>query len=512
MDDEIVVSAADAAEGSKPKILIVDDSEMNRFILTDILGDEYEIFQAENGVEAVNMLKQHMHEIELVMLDMVMPDMDGFDVLAVMNKYHWIDTIPVIMISVENSPTYVERAYELGVTEYINRPFDAMTVRRRAANTIMLYAKQRKLIGLVADQVYEKEKSNNLMISILSHIVEFRNGESGLHVLHIHAITEILLNQLARMCPEINLSYSDIARISTASALHDIGKISIPAEILNKPGRLTDDEFEIMKTHSQIGADMLAALPFMDDEPLVKVAYEICRWHHERYDGRGYPDGLKGDEIPISAQVVSVADVYDALTSERVYKKAFSHEKAMQMIIDGECGTFNPLILKCLNEVADKIREELKVSSLSRYDYRAMQGITNEILRKENVGGGEYAIDLERKKLNFLTSISDELMFEYIADPPMIMFFGNKAAKLGLGESVVDPIHNNQVIEIMPAEEMQKFSETVRTTTPENPRFDYECDITFEGKKRKALFRCCSMWTADNDANYIGVVGKISIL
>lgn len=505
-------NAKNAFEDTKPKILIVDDSEMNRFILSDILGKEYEIMQAENGLEAVNLIKQHTSEIELILLDMIMPEMDGFDVLNVMNKYHWIDTIPVIMISVENSPAYVEHAYELGVTEYINRPFDAMTVRRRAANTIMLYAKQRKLIDLVADQIYEKEKSNNLMINILSHIVEFRNGESGMHVLHIHTITEILLKRLVRMCEDINLSYKDIALISTASALHDIGKIAIPAEILNKPGRLTDEEFEIMKTHSQVGADMLAELPFKDEEPLVKVAYEICRWHHERYDGRGYPDGLKGDEIPISAQIVSVADVYDALTSERVYKKAFSHEKAMQMIIDGECGTFNPLILDCLKDAADTIQDELKVSSVSSYDYRAVRNLTEEILRNENLDGGEYAIDFERKKFNFLTSISDEIMFEYMSSPPMVTFFGRGAEKLGLGENVVNPMQNEHILSIIPAEDLAEMSASARSTTADAPEFDYECEVTLDGENCRAKFICCAMWSSEDIPRYIGMTGKIKII
>ena len=210
----------------------------------------------------------------------------------------------------------------MGVTDYISRPFDALVVHRRVVNTIMLYAKQKKLVGMVADQIYEKEKSNRLLISILSHIVEFRNGESGLHVLHIQNITQLLLRQLMQMTDQYHLSSEDISLISTAAALHDIGKIAIPSEILNKPGRLTAEEFEIMKTHSTIGASMLEQLPLREEEPLVKIAYQICRWHHERYDGCGYPDKLQGEEIPIAAQIVALADVYDALTSERVYKKS----------------------------------------------------------------------------------------------------------------------------------------------------------------------------------------------
>lgn len=351
-----------SAKNKRHKILIVDDSEMNRSILADMLGDEYEIIEAVDGEEAVARLNMNSTDISLMLLDVVMPNMDGFEVLAIMNKRNWIKDIPVIMISAENASSYVGRAYELGVTDYISRPFDGLVVHRRVINTIMLYAKQKKLMGLVADQIYEKEKSNKLMVSILSHIVEFRNGESGLHVLHINIMTEILLNKLIEKTDRYNLKHSDVSVISIASSLHDIGKISIPEEILNKPGRLTKEEFETMKTHSIIGAEMLDHLPYYRNEELVKVAYQICRWHHERYDGRGYPDGLKGEDIPIAAQVVALADVYDALTSVRVYKPAFSHEKALEMIMNGECGTFNPLLIECLLEVGENIREELEVS------------------------------------------------------------------------------------------------------------------------------------------------------
>lgn len=329
----------------KEKILIADDSAMNRAILTEMLGDGYEILEAENGRQAVAIL-QSATDIDLLLLDIMMPEMDGFEVLAMMNKYHWIDEVPVIMISAENASSYVERAYDLGATDYISRPFDMAVVRRRVINTLMLYAKQKRLVRLVAEQVYEKEKSNSTMINILSHIVEFRNGESGMHVLHIQTATDILLHTLVQKTDKYHLTAADISLISTASALHDIGKINIPESILNKPGRLTKEEFEVMKTHTTIGSEILEKLPFQQESDLVKTAYAICRWHHERWDGRGYPDGLTGEQIPIAAQVVSLADVYDALTSERCYKKAFDHDTAVKMILNGECGQFNPLLLE----------------------------------------------------------------------------------------------------------------------------------------------------------------------
>ena len=299
-------------------------------------------------------------------LNQLLTEMDGFEVLAAMNQNHWIEDIPVIMISSEDSDSYIRRAYEMGVSDYISCPFDAKIVYQRVLNMIKLYAKQRRLIRLVTRQIYEKERNNRMLIGILSQIVEFRNGESGLHVIHINLITQLLLEQLVKKTGKYQLSWEDRLLIATASALHDIGKIGIDEKILNKPGKLTKEEFEIMKTHTLIGAQMLDNLDMYRNEKLLKLAYEICRWHHERYDGKGYPDGLVGEEIPISAQVVSLADVYDALVSERVYKKAFSHEKALEMIQNGECGTFNPLLLRCMTEAQDKLKTMMEVAEKNK--------------------------------------------------------------------------------------------------------------------------------------------------
>ena len=355
-----------ASEKLKQQILIVDDSEINREILKEILKEDYRILEAANGEECLEQLERSGTGISLVLLDIVMPEMDGFEVLAAMNQNHWIEDIPVIMISSEDSDSYIRRAYEMGVSDYISRPFDAKIVYQRVLNMIKLYAKQRRLIHLVTRQIYEKERNNRMMIGILSQIVEFRNGESGLHVIHINLITQLLLEQLVKKTGKYQLSWEDRLLIATASALHDIGKIGIDEKILNKPGKLTKEEFEIMKTHTLIGAQMLDNLDMYRNEKLLKLAYEICRWHHERYDGKGYPDGFVGEEIPISAQVVSLADVYDALVSERVYKKAFSHEKALEMIQNGECGTFNPLLLQCMTEAQDKLKTMMEVAEKNK--------------------------------------------------------------------------------------------------------------------------------------------------
>ena len=345
----------------KYKILIVDDSEMNREILSSILGDEFDILEAADGKECISVIRKYGRDIALVLLDIVMPEMDGFEVLEFMNKHEWIDDIPVIMISSEDSAASVKKAYEMGVSDYINRPFDVEVVHRRVFNTIKLYAKQRRLIALITNQVYEKEKNNRILIEILSQIVEFRNGESGRHVLNVNIITGILLEQLTQITDKYNISWSDRLIITTAASLHDIGKIGINEKILNKAGRLTPQEIEKIKEHTVIGASILENMELFKDEELVKTAYQICRWHHERYDGRGYPDGLKGEEIPVSAQVVALADVYDALVSRRVYKKSYSHEEAMKMILGGECGAFNSVLLQCLTEAQDKIKESIVI-------------------------------------------------------------------------------------------------------------------------------------------------------
>ena len=389
----------------KQKILIVDDSEMNRDLLIDILEDQYDIVEAENGAEAVAILLQQRTDFSLLLLDIMMPEMDGFEVSTCINKNHWNDTFAVIMISADDSPANIKRAYDLGAFDYISRPFDSTIVQRRISNTMFLYARQQRLEEIIAEQFYEQEKNNKLMIAILSHIVEFRNGESGLHILHVNIITKYLLKQLVQRTDKYPLSKSDITLISTASSLHDIGKISISDTILNKPGRLTAEEFEVMKTHSAIGGKILMELPMEQQKaPLVKVAFEICRWHHERYDGNGYPDGLKGEEIPIAAQVVALADVYDALISKRCYKNAYSHDEALKMILDGQCGAFNPVLLLCLQEISDTLKHELTFAS-SEKETNDIQNMRSKI---------DYDRLFSREKYTILSHKKRHLQLLYI--------------------------------------------------------------------------------------------------
>ena len=344
----------------KSQILLVDDSAMSRMILKEILGGDYSILEAENGQECLEKMQAEAGNIALVLLDINMPVMDGFEVLKAMNVNHTIEDIPVIMISSDDSDAAIRRSYELGASDYVTRPFDARIVYRRVTNTIKLYAKQRRLVQMVSDQIRARENNTDMLVGVLSHIVEFRNGESGAHVRHIRIITELLLHRLLEISSQYPITAEQQDNIPLASALHDIGKIGIDEKILNKPGRLTPEEFEVVKTHSMLGAEMLHQLEDFNEQPLLQTAYEITRWHHERWDGRGYPDGLKGDASPISAQLVALADVYDALTSERCYKKAFSHEKAVQMILNGECGAFNPLLLQCLTDIQTDLKVQLQ--------------------------------------------------------------------------------------------------------------------------------------------------------
>lgn len=366
MDDEVEYEKQLLdAPAAKPQVLIIDDSELNRDLLKEMLRDRYEILEAADGEKGLALLYELGTKISLVLLDVVMPKVGGFDVLAVMQKERWLDDIPVMMISAEDSPAFIQKAYDMGASDYITRPFNMNVVRQRSDNITKLYAKQRRLLSLVTSQIQEKERNNHIIISILSEVVGLKNGESRKHILNVSRITELLLSRVMQRSSRYHLTWQDEALITNAAALHDIGKIGIDEKILNKPGKLTKEEFDIMKTHTLIGAKMIENLEGFQEEPLVKVTYAICRWHHERWDGRGYPDGLKGDAIPISAQIVSIADVYDALTSKRVYKDAFAHEKAIRMILDGECGLFNPLLLDCLLDIKDQLKEELQKSSTS---------------------------------------------------------------------------------------------------------------------------------------------------
>ena len=494
----------------KQKILIVDDSEINRAMLKEILGEGYEYLEAENGLRAIEILRRRT-DIALVLLDLIMPEMDGFDVLRVMQCYAWQEEIPVIVSSAAEDTRSVERAYDMGVADYIHRPFERVMVLRRVKNALMLYAKQKRLTRLVTDQVYEKEHNSVLMINILSHVVEFRNSESGQHVLHIRTLTGLLLHQLVQKTDRYQLDESDISLISTASALHDIGKIMIPEEILNKPGRLTEEEYATIKTHTTEGARILKGLAIGQDEPLVKVAHAICRWHHERWDGGGYPDRLKGDEIPIAAQVVALADVYDALTSERCYKQSYSHEKAVDMILHGECGSFNPLLMECLKESSELLRTELQRSEYDRGFRHETRRLSEEILHREALPREDRAqrlLDLERERTAFYAEQRGGIQFDYDI----------LSGSVTVVNRYEDPVNRTQKLDFdkgmgltfLSGKDRRKLLDAIADATPEEPDAAFPVLIAVDQEYRLHRLVMHTMWSRAGVRHCVSVVGQIT--
>ena len=357
--EDVAPNSVCSGNAHRPTVLIVDDSPMNRDILSEILSDDFEVLEASNGAECLEILDARGPELSILLLDIVMPDMDGFDVLSRMAAQGLLEDLPVVMISSEDSAQTVRRAYELGASDYISRPFDARIVHRRVSNVTRLYARQRRLSALVSQQFYDREKNDQMMIGILGQVMEIHNSESIHHISRVQRITSILLERLCQKTDIYGLSGMDRYLITTASSLHDIGKVAIDDRILNAHD-LTPEQTAILHTHPILGAQMLENLSQYQDEPLVKFAIQICRWHHERYDGGGYPDGLQGEQIPIEAQVVGLADVYERLVSRPVDGHARTHSEVVQMICTGVCGAFNPLLLDCLQDMEVEIARAMQ--------------------------------------------------------------------------------------------------------------------------------------------------------
>lgn len=494
----------------KHKILIVDDTAMNRLLLREMLGDQYEIEEASDGKEAIELLQENAMRFSLVLLDIMMPRADGFEVLMAMNHKHLLERIPVMIISSETHHSYIHRAYELGAIDYINRPFDASVVHHRVMNAIHLYARQKKLLALATDQIYEREKTGRLMTSILSHVVEQRNGESGLHVLHINVITRLMAQRLQQKTERYPMDEEAIEILCNAASIHDIGKIGISTTILNKPGRLTDEEYQIMKQHSALGADMIASVPQYQAEPLVQISYEVCRWHHERWDGGGYPDGLRGDEIPISAQIVAIADVYDALTGERVYKKAFSHEVAVQMILNGECGCFNPILLECFQEITEQLRYEMGRDD-AQNDVQVQDATLRTLLQHEEIPrlkNAQRLLEYERTKLQFYNLTSNDIQFEQVIHPQMLTLSEPDAERLGLSIVTMNPVQDKKYKEIIGTENLRELIRQFRAATPEAPFMQLDCKLNIGGEKRWHRIIGRTMWEGTMPDCCVSIVGK----
>lgn len=490
-------------------ILIVDDAEMNRMMLSDMLGDQYDYVEAADGREALRILEKNV-SIDLILLDINMPEMNGFEVLEEMNRYHWIQEVPVIMITAEESVESMEHAYSLGVTDYIPRPFNVYIVRRRVENTLNLYVNQKRLMRLVSDQIAEKEENNTLMVSILSNVVEIRNHESGDHIRNIRRITELLLHQLVQKTKAYHLSEEDIALIKTASSLHDIGKITIPEEILNKPGKLTKEEFEIMKTHSTAGAQILEQMKYGQDKPLYRYALEICRWHHERWDGHGYPDGLMGEEIPISAQIVAIADVYDALTSERCYKKAYDHTTAINMILNGECGAFNPLLLECLTETAPQLRIVTGVNG-DAMPYRfELNRLSEEILAHADLPKNDRVQNLlatMQERIDFFASTSGGIQFEYDA-VSRLADVTNWNEPPQYRHSVKNVTRVND-FRYLSQHDFKRLRDAMDATTKENPEFALSVLFPVGNEYHWCDLRVRTLWSDLRPDHYVAAVGQL---
>ena len=490
----------------RQKILIVDDAEFNREILKEFLGGAYSYLEAENGIQAIRILEENP-EIDLMLLDINMPQMNGFEVLEWMNRLLRIEETPVIMISSEESVDAMRKAYEMGITDYITRPFDSVIVKKRVQNTLELYANQKRLINVVVDQVYEKEENSSIMIGILSNVLGFRNSESSEHILHIRTATEMMLRKLVKTTDVYHLTETDIAMITTASSLHDIGKIGIPEEILNKPGRLTDEEFKIMKTHSEIGASLIRDMRFPESKPLVRTAWEICRWHHERWDGKGYPDGLKGEEIPISAQVVSIVDVYDALTSERCYKKAFDHDTAVKMILEGQCGQFNPVLLKCLKELSLQFSKMFTNETDDNKQYYEAQRLSDEILKEKSLPRKNYShrvIKLMQEKIEFFKMDSGKISIEYNAiSGRLIIINGNRQIQCQRDDPKFDIFKLFEVSN----EDIQHIRELLDQTSIQNKEISLQLMAKVENKRQMYDLKLHTLWSPLKKDGYIGIIG-----
>lgn len=490
---------------SKKTILIADDSELNREILSEMLGDRYTYIYAEDGEQVLELLSGSS-QIDILLLDMHMPKMGGMDVLKVMKEHRWTEEIPVVIISAEDDKGFIQNAYRLGAVDYIVRPFNAFLVQHRVENTLVLYSQNRRLVRLVESQVFQREKMNNMLINIFSHVVAIGNHESGSHTLRVQQITNLLLNKLVKMTDRYPLTETDIAMISSVSALHDIGKITISDKILNKPGKLTSEEWEIMKSHTINGDKFLSSIPIDQSEKMMVTAHEICRHHHERYDGSGYPDGLKGDEIPISAQVMSIADVYDALTSDRCYKRAYSHEEAVAMILNGECGVFNPILLQCFVEISDELLVHLKLNT-EDYNYiNNAHTLADEAMESEDLFLSDrfsYIAESERTKKEFFAVQQGGIQFEYDAVAKKVIYLhyydvdGNKI-----------PLSSNNTF-LLNQTDWDLLKKRIGQTTREEPMVTMNAMIAVNEELRWHKLSVQSIWVKDRGA-YVSLVGQFT--
>ena len=500
------------------KILVVDDSRFNRAVITSMLEKDYFLEEACNGKEALLILEDHAEEFALVLTDLVMPNMDGFDLLKAMKERGWLDFLPVIMISSDYTDDNINTAYSLGASELIQRPFNERVICHRIDDIIDLSGRQQELSNALVNEMIQENETNSAMISILSHIVETRNGESGSHVRNIRTITRMLLEELTKVSDRYAFSSEEKRLICTASSLHDIGKMTVPEEILNKPGRFTEEEFQIMKGHAMAGANMVDALRRGENtNALMQLTYEICRWHHERYDGKGYPDGLKGEEIPITAQIVSVADVYDALVSERCYKPSHTPEEAFQMILDGQCGTFNPLLMTCLSNIFDELKGALTVSGSAQSESGgdSAQELVEEAvahLHEHGVAATEsIAQELNRERLRFKFFFNGAYPGFYYTVSPAILYYNRAAMKLfGIEDPVVVMDTEQTPYEKYDRGAADRLRRKLSTATNAHPLIRENISLDLPGEEPRP-YRCelQTVWDSPHAGRYTEVMGRL---
>lgn len=504
----------------KQAVLVADDIEMNREILAMTFEQEYEVLQAENGEQVLQQLEKHKERVQAILLDLVMPVMDGFAVLEQLRQMDVLEKIPVFLITAENEEKMLSRAYELGVVDIVNKPFMPELIRKRIRNVLELFNARKQLSNQVhiqkraleeqasqlRAQAQKLQQLNSSIIDTLATVIEFRDCESGEHVKRIRSLTMDILEKVCDTFPEYGILREEIPLIGEAAVMHDVGKIAIPDSILNKPGKLTSEEFEIMKLHTVRGCEILQHIPQVAGSGLSQYCYDICRHHHERWSGKGYPDGLKGDEIPIWAQVVSIADVYDALVSNRVYKKAFSREKAISMICGGECGEFNPKLLECFLQAEASIYE--KWYKDQKQDQLFMTPLQWKIPEEENNRQMKQQMEWEIQRVNWLMQqMKDEIVFFYNEQQDYIEYtqayskcFGENSKQFHARDFIKNDEHISD-------EEKKHIRAMMETLTPQNTCYSTQLvlgtlsgDCTFDLKMQ-------GVW--NEEKKVVGWFGKL---
>lgn len=495
------------------KLLIADDSELNRAILVSVLEKNFDILEAADGKEAIATLAAHEGNIAALLLDVVMPEADGFEVLEEMNRRGWIDEIPTIMISVETGGSYIDRAFQLGAADYVSRPFVPNMIRRRVINAILLHTKTQKLTGLIADHLYRRERNTDILAAILGYAVEARSGERGTHMTNVSRITGLLLHRLLERTDRCPIGPEDIETVCIASSLHDIGKLLIPENILTKPTALTPGEFDIVKQHTRLGAKIISDLPIYQNETIIKYALEICRWHHERWNGEGYPDGLKGEDIPIAAQVVSLADAYDALTSKRCYKEALSHEKSLEMIRGGECGSFNPLLLECLNDIADTLKHSAGAEAAAEPPaYRwAKELIWKPDGSRQELSSARMTkqVEQELSKRRFFSDLTEEFWFEFTRHPDAVALSAGAARRTGLPRVIVGPLSCTQLCSVVSADTIQAMRNRLLCAASDETYLEFETELTLDGHPSLCQIAIQITWASDEPGRFSSLFGRV---